>query len=86
MSKTIEKKNTSSATKKWHKPSAKKNVNALADAPKASAKSVSKSSTKKSSPKKQKPTVSTTKKPYVKKAKTERKKQPKLRIDRKSVV
>lgn len=80
MSKTIEKKNTSSATKKWHKPSAKKNVNALADAPKASAKSVSKSSTKKSSPKKQKPAVSTTKKPYVKKAKTERKKQPKLRI------
>lgn len=80
MSKTIEKKNTSSATKKWHKPSAKKNVNALADAPKASAKSVSKSSTKKSSPKKQKPTVSTTKKPYAKKPKIEKKKQPKLRI------
>jgi len=76
MPKTIEKKSSSSTSKKWHKPSAKKSAKASTDSPKASAKVNAKRATTRNP----KTTSSPAKKAYARKPKIEKKKQPKLRI------
>lgn len=76
MPKAIEKKSSSSTSKKWHKPSAKKSVKASANSPKASAKV----NAKKATTRNPKTPSSPAKKAYARKPKIEKKKQSKLRI------